>query len=122
LDLAMVETNTPATGGSQNADNRHREKLGHARDGPTGRRNSDQVQHCTVQTVYVLREDGGGKDPRLEAVEVTTGITDNIHTEVLSGLSEGDRVVTGLAIPGLTREEAIHNPFSFRHQAIKVTA
>ena len=31
----------------------------------------------------------------LKAVQVRIGITDNINTEVLSGLNEGDQVVTG---------------------------
>ncbi|TVR48495.1 MAG: efflux RND transporter periplasmic adaptor subunit [Puniceicoccaceae bacterium] len=34
----------------------------------------------------------------LEAVAVQTGITDGLHTEILEGLSEGDRLATGLTL------------------------
>jgi HlyD family secretion protein len=55
---------------------------------------------------------GGGRKPasprrkvyQLEGaspkpVEVTIGVTDGVNTEVLSGLNEGDKVVTGLILP-----------------------
>ncbi|MGH7979955.1 MAG: hypothetical protein ACREE6_11320, partial [Limisphaerales bacterium] len=67
-------------------------------------------------TVYVLIDNPTGKDAKLKAVEVKTGITDNINTEVLSGLKEGDQVITGLVIPGLNSGEGTKNPFSMhRH-------
>jgi HlyD family secretion protein len=115
LDTAAVETNTPAATIGQTANNNRNEKL----NNPGGRHHSgggrEHVQQRSVHTVYVLVEDATGKDPKLEAVQVSTGITDNIHTEVLSGLKEGDRVVTGLAIPGLTRARTVRNPFGFSH-------
>jgi HlyD family secretion protein len=46
-----------------------------------------------VQGVYVLREDH--KKLRAIFVPVTTGITGATDTEVLSGLKEGDEIVTG---------------------------
>jgi HlyD family secretion protein len=42
-----------------------------------------------LRTVYVLR------DGQPEAVRVKTGSTDGENTEILSGLSEGDKVITG---------------------------
>ncbi len=42
-----------------------------------------------TRTVYIL------KDGQPEAVQVKTGSTDGEHTEILSGLSEGDQVITG---------------------------
>ncbi|MDE3067627.1 MAG: efflux RND transporter periplasmic adaptor subunit [Verrucomicrobiota bacterium] len=67
-----------------------------------------------LHAVYVLRPGADGNAAMLEPVQIKTGITDNIDTEVLSGLKEGDRVVTGLEIPGLTSNEQTRNPFTFR--------
>ena len=46
-------------------------------------------------TVYVLS--GAGDKAKLQAVQIKTGISDGISTEVLSGLDEGAQVVTGAA-------------------------
>ena len=58
------------------------------------------------RTVYVLPP--GASQPK--AVQIKTGISDNISTEVTEGLHEGDRVVTG-AIGGTTPNPASTNPF-----------
>jgi HlyD family secretion protein len=42
-----------------------------------------------IRTLYVL------KDGAPEAVEVKTGATDGEVIEIVSGLSEGDQVITG---------------------------
>jgi HlyD family secretion protein len=49
-------------------------------------------------TVYVLT--GTGDAVKLQPVQVKTGITDGINTEVLSGLNAGDKVVTDEILPG----------------------
>jgi len=115
-DTATVETNTLAATGGPNANNSHRATSPppRGRPGRSGGRGWDE--HSPVRTVCVLRGNAAGKDPELEAVQVRAGITDNIHTEVLSGLKEGDQVVTGLAIPELARAQRIHNPFGFSHR------
>jgi HlyD family secretion protein len=59
-------------------------------------------------TVYVLA--GEGNDAKLKAVQIKTGISDGISTEVLSGLDEGAPVVTGMALTG-TKAAATANPF-----------
>jgi HlyD family secretion protein len=69
-------------------------------------------QQSPIHTVYLLVTNSPDSIPQLKAVQVRTGITDNINTEVLSGLNEGDQVVTGLAIPGLTSSEQTRNPFA----------
>jgi HlyD family secretion protein len=46
-----------------------------------------------VQGVYVLRKEG--KKNRVQFVPVTTGITGATDVEVLSGLKDGDQIVTG---------------------------
>ena len=45
-------------------------------------------------TVYLLAADAQG--PKLQPVQIKTGITDGVATEVIEGLAEGDKVVTGL--------------------------
>ena len=116
LDTTTVETNALATASGQSANTNPREKSDHPRGGPARRGAGEWDEHSPVRTIFVLRGDAAGKDPRLEAVQVTTGITDNIHTEVLSGLKEGDRVATGLAIPELAHRQGMRNPFGFSHR------
>ncbi len=94
-DSATVETNSvvtpPATNGANAA----------GRPGGQGRRGGGsrvRGEHQVVHTIYVLA--GEGKDARLQAVQVKTGISDGIITEVLSGLDEGAQVVTGIASSG----------------------
>jgi HlyD family secretion protein len=58
------------------------------------------------RTVYVLPP--GESQPK--AVQIKTGISDNISTEVTEGLQEGDRVVTG-AIGDKTPNPTSTNPF-----------
>ncbi|HEU5396612.1 MAG TPA: efflux RND transporter periplasmic adaptor subunit [Verrucomicrobiae bacterium] len=68
-------------------------------------------QHPDMQTVYLLQRAANGTE-KLKPVEIKTGITDNIYTEVLSGLKEGDSIVTGLEIPGMS-SSTTRNPFAF---------
>jgi HlyD family secretion protein len=56
------------------------------------------IERPVIHTVYVLSVEG--KDTRLQPVQIKTGISDGISTEVLSGLNEGDHVVTGMAVAG----------------------
>lgn len=55
-----------------------------------GRSSSGRREARLARSVYVLRE--GGPEP----VQIKTGISDGIFTEVQEGLSEGDQVVTGV--------------------------
>jgi len=56
--------------------------------------------HPNLHTIYVLVDDG--TDPKLKVVQVKTGISDGIITEVVSGLDEGAKVVTGAVVNGTT--------------------
>jgi HlyD family secretion protein len=58
------------------------------------------------RTVYVL---SGGR-PR--AVEIKTGISDGVVTEVVEGLKEGERVVTAELASKAAAASAATNPFS----------
>ncbi len=67
-------------------------RFGGGRGGGGGARNA-RAQHQTVFTVYFPPATPGAP---LEPVQVKTGISDGSFTEVLSGLKEGDIVVTGI--------------------------
>jgi len=71
--------------------------------------NGNPAEHVTKRTVYVL-ENKDSEAPKLKAVQITTGITDGISTEVLSGLKEGDEVVTAV-ISSDDSDSAPANPF-----------
>jgi multidrug efflux pump subunit AcrA (membrane-fusion protein) len=58
--------------------------------------------------VYVLAGDGDHQE--LRPVQIKTGISDGLDTEVLSGLNEGDRVVISANTSG--ENEGTSNPFS----------
>jgi len=104
-DNAVVLTNTvaaqtaPATNG------------GNFARGPGGRRGGGgrgRGERPAVHVVYVLS--GTGDDAKLQMVQIRTGISDGISTEVLSGLDEGAPVVTGAASTG-TQAATTSNPF-----------
>jgi HlyD family secretion protein len=50
----------------------------------------------SVDTAVVYRLPGGNRNATPEPVLVKLGITDNISTQVLEGLKEGDTVITGI--------------------------
>jgi HlyD family secretion protein len=55
-------------------------------------------EHASLHTIYVLA--GDAENPKLRPVQVKTGISDGISTEVVSGLDEGAQVVTGIIPTG----------------------
>ena len=77
-----------ATNGENSAANQ-----GGRRGGGRGR-----GERPVFHTVYVLS--GTNADAKLQAVQIKTGISDGISTEVVSGLDEGAQVVTGLVSTG----------------------
>ena len=83
---------------------------GNLAGGPGGHRGGGhgRGEHPMVHTVYVLT--GEGKDAKLQPVQVKTGISDGISTEVISGLEEGAQVVTGTFSAGTSAAPAA-NPF-----------
>ncbi|HZL78865.1 MAG TPA: efflux RND transporter periplasmic adaptor subunit, partial [Candidatus Limnocylindrales bacterium] len=92
---AVVLTNTAAaqTASATNPGGNFAGGLGGRRGGGRGR-----GERPAVHTVYVLA--GEGKEAKLQAVPVRTGISDGISTEVVSGLDEGAQVVTGTVSTG----------------------
>jgi HlyD family secretion protein len=82
-----------------------------ARSSPDGgrgaARNTGGARERRVdRTVYILR--GGRPEP----IQIKTGISDGISTEVTEGLKEGDRVVTAQLSPASTSSSPPANPFS----------
>lgn len=90
---AVVITNTPPTEPAAAA-------------APHSGRHKHAATQIQVHTIYVLK--GDGLDAKLEAIQVKTGITDGIYTEVLNGLNEGDKVVTSVVYPAGSEG---NNPF-----------
>jgi HlyD family secretion protein len=76
----------------------------------------------TTRTLY--RFPGGHKDATPEPVSVKAGITDGAATEIISGLNEGDVIITSVTIPGTagaapapggsSSRSGSSNPFSSR--------
>lgn len=79
--------------------------------GPHGR-GQKAARPVSVHTVYVLS--GEGRDVQLKPVKIRTGISDGIYTEVLSGLKEGEQVVTSSFMVGSLDSGQSRNPFVFR--------
>ncbi len=73
---------------------------------PGKRRPSTGHEHRIERTVYIL----GNGASRPQPVQIKTGISDGIVTEVVDGLKEGDRVVTAELTQAA--ESAPANPFS----------
>jgi HlyD family secretion protein len=114
-ETALIETNAEAAAGVSGATNNSSGPAG-GRQGGRGGRGGHPPGRSAMHTVYVLIKGAAGSADRLKAVSVKTGITDNIDTEVVSGLNEGDLVVTGQAIPGLGNDPKSSNPFAPRHR------
>jgi len=71
-----------------------------AAQGGAGGTRPNRPDGPTVRTVYVLDKDpADDSKPALRAVSVRLGISDGVSYEVLSGLKEGDVVVTGVKGP-----------------------
>ena len=79
-------------------------------------RKKDKEKRKSGRTVYVAfgrkPAPGGAEGAVAQPVQVKTGISDGNNTEVIEGLTEGDRVIVGMAKEGSSRERAI-NPFAF---------
>ena len=72
----------------------------------SGRGSGQSRERRSDRTVYVLR--GGRPQP----VQIKTGISDGVSTEVTEGLKEGDQAVTAALAPAASSGSAGANPFS----------
>jgi len=108
-DTAVVQTNNAsaaATEISQTTNGGNRGAYGQGARRGGGRARGERP---VVHTIYVLS--GTGKNAALQAVQVKTGISDGISTEVVSGLDAGAQVVTGMVSTGAATPAASSNPF-----------
>ncbi|MGH7968520.1 MAG: efflux RND transporter periplasmic adaptor subunit, partial [Limisphaerales bacterium] len=115
LETVLVETNTIASGTAALANNHNHQAPRSFTHESSASRARDWSETDPFHTIFILRPGAQSGTPTLEAVQVTTGVSDNIQTEVLSGLKEGDQVVTGLIIPDLASGTKPRNPFSMGH-------
>ena len=75
---------------------------------PGGGRSGAGQEGRVERTVYVLPSGASRPKP----VQIKTGISDGIMTEVIEGLKEGDRVVTAEVTSTAARTSTPANPFS----------
>jgi HlyD family secretion protein len=101
----IINTNIAAMQLSQTNSNGGTGGQGHRYGGGGHARGERPIIH----TVYVLS--GDGKEAVLKPVQIKTGISDGISTEVLSGLDEGDRIVTGMVAATGAAPAPAANPF-----------
>src|SRR5215469_9912092 len=66
----------------------------------TSPKHHHHASSAPIQThiVYVLS--GDAANPKLEAIQARTGITDGLFTEVVGGLKDGNPVITSVVYPG----------------------
>ncbi|MGH7954008.1 MAG: efflux RND transporter periplasmic adaptor subunit, partial [Limisphaerales bacterium] len=98
---AAVETNQ-VSGNGQN----HPHKFGgHGRAAGGAIHVGPPIFH----TVYILAYNAADNVPKLKPVQIKTGITDGISTEVVNGLKEGQEVVTSMT--SSDSDSQTSNPF-----------
>jgi HlyD family secretion protein len=94
-DNAVVITNTAETAASPATNGEVGRNLAGAPGGPGARRpggGRGRGERPSLHTIYELVDEDS--DPKLKAIQIRTGITDGLTTEVISGLDEGAKVVT----------------------------
>jgi HlyD family secretion protein len=101
-DTVTVNTNLPPVAMAQTMTNS-------STNAPAAHTSRHKHTAGMIQTHIVYTLSGDDKNPVLQAVQIKTGITDGLYTEVLSGLKEGDKVVTGLVTDTTSTRGA--NPF-----------
>ena len=82
--------------------------------GGPGARAHPRADRPLARTVYVLTSEPDGKNGTrqvLKPLQIKTGITDGVSTEVLDGLEEGAKVVVGVISSGETESRPSANPF-----------
>jgi HlyD family secretion protein len=94
-------TNAPTVAVDKNSGQQHQRGQGRGQNSGKGGRG--------IRTVYVLA--GDEHSPALKPVQIRTGITDGISTEVLEGLDENDKVVSSVLGGDSQNAAAASNPF-----------
>lgn len=115
-DNVEIETNSSAAGetlASESNNAAARPRQGQRFGGSGGGHSHGNSERQMIHTVYLFAGDTG--HPKLIATHIKTGISDGLSTEVLSGLKEGDVVVTGLLTTSSQATPSADNPFGGNH-------
>lgn len=104
-----TSTATPGRGGREGRSRSGGSGFSGARGGGAGR-----AEHAGPKTIYLAEKSivNGETVIKPKPVEIRTGITDGISTEVVSGLKEGDEVIVGVVQPEADSARPASNPFS----------
>ncbi len=81
---------------------------GAGRGGQGGGGNRAKASRAFTRTIYTLG--GTNAVPELKPVQVKTGISDGVYTEIVEGLSETDRVVMGVNVDPSAAPAAAASP------------
>lgn len=116
-DGAMIETNLPAVAETPSSESNNAvtsAQRGQGRRlGGAGARGHANGERQMIHTVYLLA--GDVDHPKLIATQIKTGISDGLSTEVVSGLKEGDQIVTGATMSSADAQTGpTSNPFGGR--------
>jgi HlyD family secretion protein len=96
-------TNVPVAGSEKSSDQKHQRGEGHG----SGHGQNSGKSGRGIRTVYVLASD----EHSLKPIQVRTGISDGIFTEVIEGLNENDKVVSSVLSNDPQATPAASNPF-----------
>lgn len=105
---------TPSTNGGGSRGSGGRE--GRSRSGgsaPSGMRTGPRPERAGPKTIYIAEKKvvDGETVTEPKAVQIKTGITDGLSTEILDGLKEGDEVIVGVVLPESEAPKPAVNPF-----------
>ena len=107
--VAMAQTNASPRGGGGGREGRSRSGGGAGGARPGGMR----PERAGPKTIYLAdKKMVNGKtliEPK--AIQIRTGITDGLSTEVLEGVKEGDEIVVGVILPEGESAKPAVNPF-----------
>ncbi|MEO7300440.1 MAG: efflux RND transporter periplasmic adaptor subunit [Verrucomicrobiota bacterium] len=107
-DAPVAATNAPRQGGGG------REGRSRGPGGPAGNRNGGpRPERAGPKTIYLAEKKvvDGKTIVEPKAVQIRTGVTDGIATEVVEGLKEGDEIITGIVLPEGEAAKPAANPF-----------
>lgn len=105
LDVAKKATNNAAMATNTGAPGAGGDRRAGQGGGQGGNRGKGRA---FTRTVYVLS--GTNAVPELSPVQVKTGISDGVFTEILEGLAENDRVVVGMNVDPTAAPTSTANP------------
>lgn len=105
IESATLSNGAPSVGKKSSGDGQ-----GHAGGGSGHGAGGHPKPEKVVHTVYVLEKSPDGKIEKLKPVQIKTGISDSMFTQVLDGLKENDEVVVRQVVQNDVAERK-SNPF-----------